>query len=208
MDYEALEQLVRLRDSGAITDEEFADQKVLLTGAVRMEGADVVRGQRPRGTKMFAVGVGVIGIAVIALVYLSGSTISGLVESVPPEEQQCRSAIKASLINPETVEFFEFAPVGREAYLSEFRDNLRSALDESVSDSGSGLYGVYARGMAAAREGIISKHANESTHEERNRLAAEKLNTYSYRIKADGKLGNTITETQYCSANSRSCLCV
>lgn len=209
MDYDALERLVRLRDSGALTQQEFSDQKSLLADpepVVSTREKQQVLWQKPLA--LAAVATVVVGGT--ALAYFNTSGPPSLMDTRSPEERQCQSSISASLINPETAEFFEFLPAGREIYLSQFEQRLRGEVEESVSASGagSGLYGVYAQGMAAATEGIISKHVREAVDQERDRLNKQSLQTFTYRVKADGKLGNTITSTQYCTVNDTSCACV
>lgn len=211
MDYDALERLVRLRDSGALTEQEFAEQKSILSDPVQ----NAVDSRRQRQQRRWQTPVGLTAITTVvlggaALAYFNNPGLISSIDARPSEERQCQSSIKASLLNPETVEFFEFQSASREDYLSQFEEKLRGELEEGISASGTGtgLSGIYAQGMASATAGIISKHVRDAVSQERTRLNEQGFRIFAYRIKADGKLGNTITSTQYCTVSATSCECV
>jgi hypothetical protein len=210
LDYDALERLVRLRDSGALTEHEFAEQKSLLVDPIYSSTMDTEEQRRRWPTPAVLTAVTMVALIGAAAAYFKGSDVVGLLDTRSPEERQCQASIKASLVNPETAEFFEFQTTSRERYLSKFEENLRAELTESVSVSGagSGLSGMYAQGMAAATEGIISKHVREAVSSERSRLSGTGLAVFSYRIKANGKLGNVITSTQLCVVGDNRCDCL
>lgn len=214
MDYDALERLVRLRDSGAITDDEFAQQKAVLAGPKARTTKTsslswLQRNWQSANRTPILVGVAVAILGLSALVYLTVDNKAAVIDTQSPEERQCQTAIKATLINPETVEFFEFIPEIKASYLSSFEDKRREEFQSVVdqSNAGSGLYGVYAQGMAAAAQSIVDRNLREAVAAESARIDQAGLSTFSYRIKADGQLGNTITSTQHCAANARSCGC-
>lgn len=126
------------------------------------------------------------------------------------DEVVCQSAIKSSLINPETVEFFEFKPVSKESYLSKIEQDAREVAQKELlsSNFGSGLSGNYALAAEMMANRIISEHVSEAVSHEKVRINRDGLRTFTYRVKAEGQLGNKITSVQYCSLNDTACTCV
>jgi hypothetical protein len=210
MDYDALERLVRLRDSGALTAEEFHAQKAALLA----RGSEHERTAPPvfRSNRVIVlIAVSLAALIVAALVgrsMLHNGQVPLAVQA-SAEETSCKADILGNLLNPETAQFFEFVPVGRESYLEAYRAMLDSEVRDEVSkmNVGAGLEGVFAQGMAASAEAIISKNVYEGVDKERARLGSEDLQTYTFRVKAAGKLGNVITSNEYCSAKGSACTC-
>lgn len=219
VDLDALERLAKLRDSGTISEAEFIEQKRLLTKKTSSPHKHMPSlrtlllspNNRPK-----VIGAGAIVVASLGALFIafSGGLIGGGPRSISPFgspfEQQCKASITSTLINPETAEFFEFSPSTPSSYIVEFEREFRESLESAVSEMnlGSGLYGVYAESMASSTDLIISRRVSEAVSAERTRLSAPNIKTFSYRMKADGRLGNTITSTQYCVVDANSCSCI
>lgn len=95
----------------------------------------------------------------------------------------CEADVKEDLLNPETAEFFDFAPVDAGAF--------KAAVIPSIE----------ADQYYVAGDALVE-------HEMRMIDMAQRL--YRMRVRAEGKLGNTITSAAYCkqpSASMEMCDC-
>lgn len=75
MDYDALDRLVKLRDSGAITDDEFVSRKAILLNADSTEEEHEARGNFPEGAKYFLTRTEGVYLAVLRAATLVFATI-------------------------------------------------------------------------------------------------------------------------------------
>ncbi len=214
MDYDALEKLVKLRDSGALTEQEFAEQKTLLNAAApradygRIETREPTRARWRRPLAL--TGIATVVVAALTFTYFRRSDLSNLLGSVAPEELQCQASIRSSLINPETAQFFEFESTSPERYIMYFEEKASEHAKESMAslNVGSSLTGVYADYMAAEKERIAASAVREAVSQERQKISENASKIFTYRVKAEGKLGNTITTTNFCVVSSNSCECM
>ena len=97
----------------------------------------------------------------------------------------CRAEIKSKLINPETVEFYEFRDLTSSEYL-----RLLSAGNEEGS-------------------GRLTTPENQKTAEE---VMAKLQKTdpsafHTVRVRAEGGLGNKVTSQMLCMSNKTECIC-
>jgi hypothetical protein len=105
-------------------------------------------------------------------------------------EKACRDTITASLLNPESVEFFEFQESSRDAY-------RRASVDEQVRE--------VASLRPEASEGLIRSVATQVVSESVSGMPKAKF--HSLRVKAEGKLGNKVTSVMQCAVEDTSCRC-
>lgn len=122
-------------------------------------------------------------------------TAAGCAEK-PPELATCRAAITSQLLNPETVEFFEFEQAGSEDYLSRFRaasTATNTAANIDYADV-SGFASIVGRGV-------------QIEVDRQTQAMREGWKTYRTRYKSDGRLGNRVTSFDYCISNGKECSC-
>lgn len=102
-------------------------------------------------------------------------------------EKICLSSIKDNLINPETAEFFEFSDISMEKFGQLTGDRNSSSYEGSAADV---------------------------VRSETSRILKEKMADFpnatfhSVRVKADGKIGNKITQNMLCVSLPEGCQCV
>ena len=99
------------------------------------------------------------------------------------ERRMCETAIKQSLLNPETAEFLDFMPIHQDNYVQlaapvELRKNERFTGDLAVS----------------------------SVRREIRKIRAKEF--YILRVRAERKLGNKVTSRMACAAGDTNCSCV
>lgn len=97
-------------------------------------------------------------------------------------EQLCEGYIKKQLINPETAQFFEFKELSKQAWV-----------DVSMS---------HWNYTGAEREQAI-----RNLEQMWDRTASGGTKVYTLRYKAQGRLGNTITNFSMCTAKKDACYC-
>lgn len=206
--YDELEALISLRKKEVLSEEEFVEQKRRILdlpharNAVGDGAQNWVQAHRTQLAILF-------GVCVLSAAFWYGSKTDVATVFASADERLCRTAIQASLINPETVEFYDFGPSGHSAYLSAYEADARKQLEDSTSGaSGAGLSGFYADAFASSKRSIIDKGVREMVDAERALLQPSGSATYMFRIKATGRLGNEITSNQFCAIKSGSCDCV
>lgn len=110
---------------------------------------------------------------VVALLSSCGPSIDAEVDP----RAKCEADVREDLLNPETAEFYDFAPIDAETFKAAVIQSLES--DQ-----------YYVAGDALVE------------HETRMIDMAQRL--YRMRVRAEGKLGNTITSAAYCKQPSAS----
>jgi hypothetical protein len=102
----------------------------------------------------------------------------------PTEDMRksCEASIKGGLLNPETAEFFEFDEVSKEAFIRVSMANNQSAsTPEQLKTS-------------------LARYWDEQ-------IVGKGSKAFVFRYKADGRLGNKITQQALCLADGTSCVC-
>lgn len=207
VDFDALEKLVKLRDSGALSEIEFHYQKALI--ASEESNVEMINNKNKYlSYPLLFLYSTVIIISWITFWYFNDIKMIYYMNVKSDEEKICQISIKSNLLNPETVEFFEFLPVHELDYISQYKSRLTSELSEEFSYVGRNFTGLYSDVMESSKESIISRNVMEAADKERLRLKEKDLKTFSYRFKSDGKLGNTITSTEYCAVGKSICECI
>lgn len=113
--------------------------------------------------------------------------------SVSSLEQLCQADIKARLINPETVQFFEFEPI--ESSEAEKLWVQWSLQGRGVQQSDAWKYGGAIDEFQAVAKEIIDE------------FRAEGAEFRSYRVKADSRVGMIVTSRHVCAATQKECGC-
>ena len=107
------------------------------------------------------------------------------------DEKLCKANIRESLINPETAQFFEFAPIDVQAFRAGVENWAWKDHDVSKSDR--------------YKFGDQLKEAIDDTV---RAATADEAKTYSFRIKAESKIGLTVTSSYVCAAKKDECACL
>jgi hypothetical protein len=93
----------------------------------------------------------------------------------------CEASIREKLLNPETLEFKDFAPASEA--------QAKALLGEILGEEA----------MRFADMDVVLKGA---------RATKPNSEMFTVRVRAEGRLGNTITEQNLCLADAQSCECV
>lgn len=97
-------------------------------------------------------------------------------------KKSCEASIKGGLINPETAEFFEFDEVSKEAFIRvSMANNQSSATPEQLRAN-------------------LSRYWDEE-------IIGKGSKAFVFRYKAEGRLGNKITQQALCLADDKACVC-
>ncbi len=114
-----------------------------------------------------------------------GSCASG-----SPEKALCEAAIKDQLINPETAQFFDFAP----ATVGDWREGVANYIWKE-------------RGISFNERGNYGKQLDEAIASAQNVVMPFKPRFHTMRVKADSKLGLLVTANYVCAAAEGECAC-
>lgn len=110
-------------------------------------------------------------------------------------EQLCQANIEASLINPETAQFFEFSPISERAAVDRFYEG------------GLKMRGTNSGEVAERYGAETQKLFRETAEEAIGGMAKEGAGFFEYRVKAGSRLGLTVTTTYTCGGNTEECAC-
>ena len=123
----------------------------------------------------------------LVFVVLAALALSGC--AVASADRQCKAAVKEGLLNPETLEWRDFRAVDREEFvarmfaLSRQRTGYEGEIPQSMVEEHSARFGRVYDGIAEG--GAL----------------------YGVRVRAEGRLGNTVTQEQLCIVNDDGCVC-
>lgn len=109
------------------------------------------------------------------------------------EERLCRANVSSGLLNPETAEFYEFQRVDRPAF------------EEFLTEAALKGRGVVGRDRIRYADAIpqFRRVAEETaTSMERNGATFRR-----FRVKADDRLGQTVTSIYFCAVSASQCSC-
>jgi len=119
--------------------------------------------------------------------------------SLPPEETACKDALSKKVLNPETIEMFDFAEVEKATvgmlFVQEFAIAQLNGSMACLRETGKGEGQLFDLCMSINDEYVNSKIKKElvETWEKNNTVKA-----YEFRFKAENKSGNKITNVAYC----------
>jgi len=123
-----------------------------------------------------------------AVLSLASLLVCASCSQVSQEEKECRSDIKGKLINPETVEFFDFSSISK----SEFRTGL---INMKFKDSG------VSRGERPNFGNQVKVIADDVMQ-----IAVGPY--YGLRVKAESKVGLKVTMHFVCTKVVEGCACL
>ncbi len=121
--------------------------------------------------------------------FLGGFLLSGC-SNISPDEKLCRAEISAGLMNPETAEFHEFAKLSEPSAIEVFHEFRSKAYKTKFP--------------ALQFNDAVMKQvsANQVTY-----WIKEGGYWASLRVRAEGRLGNRITDNYLCMGNHEACQC-
>lgn len=122
--------------------------------------------------------------------YLLGGILLSSCSNISPDEKLCRANISSGLMNPETAEFYDFAKLSEPTAIEvfhEFRSNAYKTKFTNLQFNDAVMRQV---------------SANQVTY-------WNKEGGYwaSVRVRAEGRLGNRITDNYLCMGNHETCQC-
>lgn len=103
------------------------------------------------------------------------------------DQRLCEASIKGQLLNPETAEIMDFKSISREEAVSRVASDVVSTMPNSE-------YLPEGAAVGKVAEGVDKEYSKETSF-------------YGARVRAEGKLGNTVTSTQTCAVESGTCSC-
>jgi hypothetical protein len=115
-----------------------------------------------------------------------GLSLSGCDGDVS-KQGMCEKAVKGTLLNPETAEFFDYREVAPQTYLDQFG-------------------GEEAKLLADNAQVRPAKDSAQKTFDMLLEMSPE-LKIAQMRVRADGQLGNRITTKQMCFLTKEMCIC-
>lgn len=141
-----------------------------------------------------------VGAAVLAATLLAACGEAAKEPPKNPKFAACEASIKSNLLNPETAQILDMTEVPRD----QVRQLFVSTYAESAADA------VFAEdpNLRLSRGYVVALARDEA--EEKFALDTDGLFTYNtFRVRAEGKLGNTITKQGVCtSIRADVCSCI
>ena len=109
-----------------------------------------------------------------------------------PIERLCQSVIRERLLYPDTAEFSEFQPISRPEYVNQWIE----ILNEKSQIRSAEFRASYLHLM------------HETVRPLSYGLAGEGSSFYTYRMKARGRRGASLSSLQVCAVSDSSCACI
>lgn len=119
-----------------------------------------------------------------ARIFAAGALIAAITGCSSADERLCKVSLKASLLNPETAQFYDFKTIDIAMFMQGLSDGLEAK-----------------HGRSPPNKAQAAKMLTEKFEQ------APDIKLYSVRVKADGVLGNKITKMQVCIVNEGECSC-